>query len=947
MDEQAFADGLPTGTVLREYVIEAAIGQGGYGVVYRARHRYLDRVVALKEYFPTTVAIRTAGTVRPRNPSVTVDYKEGLRRFIEEARRLEQFRTHAGVITCLGFFEERGTAYLAMEYEDGLPLSDLLAKREAAASPLAEGELLQLAEQLLESLSAVHEAGVLHRDIKPSNILVRRSDDRPVLIDFGAAKTDFAQHTKSYAPQTEGYAAIEQAEEDGELGPWTDLYGLGVVLWRIVVGGHRPKQRLVPVPASSRLFARLRSQNDPLPSARELGAGRFSSRVLSAIDKCLELDPKDRPATCEELLTLLSVPVRLGDIYYWGEGVTQDRELAAEWYRKAADEGDAIASRKLGFMNLWGLGVEQDRALAAMWYRKAADDGDSEAQLWLAYMHNWGAGVSRDTPLGDWACKAKKVEDAVFQWFLDQSYRDEHQARDPALALEWYRKAADDGEGEAQLWLGDSCRPPGYMDDSAFALEYYHKAAQQGSSLALARLGDVYKEGKHVQRDFWWAVTYYEILVRDDHAETQRKLGDTYLQRCEEYLRLKGPEFAKRWGAEAAEWYRKAAHQGSARAQAELAAMYHNGKWVPRDDTLAAIWFGKACDQPDGWRWCRDGLVTMLNSRGAMSLVAEWLPNGAADHGCTIAPGLMGDLYRDGEVVRKDASLAAEWYRKAADQGDVDAQGTLGFMYYRGEGVPEDRSLAAEWWGRAADQGNTWAKEWLGEMDRGGERIPSVLAADWYRKAANRVQCLSEFMCLGGADIWQGWFSREVLWGPYSPEPQWLRTAADMGSAVAQGLMGDLYCGDITVDGESVSRDYALAAKWYRKAAIQGNAWAQLRLGTMCRNGDGVPVNPAIAVGWLGLAAEQGNTEAQQQLGEICSDGEGTQKLLAAEWLRKAADRGNAIAQRLMGDIHRDGESVRKDAALAVEWYRKAADQDDRKALTCLGAMLHEGEGLS
>ena len=384
--------------------------------MYRARHRYLDRVVALKEYFPTTVAIRTSGTVRPRNLSVTVDYKEGLRRFIEEARRLEQFRSHAGVITCLGFFEERGRRTWRWSTRTACPLSDLLAKREAAASPLAEGELLQLAEQLLESLSAVHEAGVLHRDIKPSNILVRRSDERPVLIDFGAAKTDFGQRTKSYAPQTEGYAAIEQAEEDGELGPWTDLYGLGVVLWRIVAGGHRPKQRLVPVPASSRLFARLRSQNDPLPSARELGAGRFSSRVLAAIDKCLELDPKDRPATGEELLTLLSVPVRLGDIYYWGEGVTQDRAHAAEWYRKAADEGDAIASRKLGFMNLWGLGVPQDPALAVESLRTAADDGDAQAHSWLAYMYSFAAlGVPQDRELAaEWFRKAVDRGDGIF-----------------------------------------------------------------------------------------------------------------------------------------------------------------------------------------------------------------------------------------------------------------------------------------------------------------------------------------------------------------------------------------------------------------------------------------------------------------------------------------------------------------------------------------------------
>ena len=117
-----------------------------------------------------------------------------------------------------------------------------------------------------------------------------------MLIDFGAAKTEFAQHTKSYAPQTEGYAAIEQANEDGELGPWTDLYGLGAVLWRIVAGGHCPREQLVPVAAPIRLFARLRRQDDPQPSARELGAGRFSSGVLAAIDKCLELEPKDRPA---------------------------------------------------------------------------------------------------------------------------------------------------------------------------------------------------------------------------------------------------------------------------------------------------------------------------------------------------------------------------------------------------------------------------------------------------------------------------------------------------------------------------------------------------------------------------------------------------------------------------------------------------------------------------
>lgn len=309
MDEHALRDGLPPGTELGEYVIGGAIGQGGFGVVYRARHRYLGTVVALKEYLPATVAVRTGGRVRPRNQAVAADYEEGLRRFIEEARHLVQFRSYPGVVTCVGFFEERGTAYMAMEYEEGLPLSELLTKREAAGRPFDEGELLRLAGQVLESLAVVHRSAVLHRDIKPSNILIRRSDGRPVLIDFGAAKEDFVRYTKSSAPHTQGYAAIEQMEADGKLGPWTDLYGLGAVLWRIVAGGHPPYEPLVPADALSRMAAKFRGQEDPLLSPRKLGAGRFSVPVLDAIEKCLELEPMDRPSDCRELLRLLSAPL--------------------------------------------------------------------------------------------------------------------------------------------------------------------------------------------------------------------------------------------------------------------------------------------------------------------------------------------------------------------------------------------------------------------------------------------------------------------------------------------------------------------------------------------------------------------------------------------------------------------------------------------------------------
>ena len=986
-DDQAFADGLPTGTVLREYVIEGAIGQGGYGVVYRARHRYLGRVVALKEYFPTTVAIRTAGLVRPRNRSVTADYEEGLRRFMEEARRLEQFRSHPGVVTCLGFFEERGTAYLAMEYEDGLPLSELLAKREAAASPLSEGELLKLAEQLLEGLSAVHEAGVLHRDIKPSNILVKRSDERPVLIDFGAAKTDFARHTKSYAPQTLGYAAIEQVEEDGKLGPWTDLYGLGAVLWRIVAGGHRPRQRLVPVDASSRMFAKYRGQDDPQPLARALGSGRFSSGVLDVIDKCLQLEPEDRPTSCEELLAQLSVPVRLGDKYYWGEGMPRDRGRAAECYRKAADQGDAIAKRKLGYMYLWGVAVPQDRALAVGWLCKAANDGDADSQSWLVYLHlladslptvrkrrkerqdRWEmsyprrlaeqvreafGGLQDQVLYKEWTRKALDRGDIIIGLFNRTHLGGDREVRDLALALEWYRRAADNRDETAQVWLSDQLFGglASWAKESQLAQKraelaeaWLMEAAGQGFSVAQERLGDLYKRGDFVESNITIAMGWYRWSADQGNAAAQRKLAEmyetTYCYRrdSESGEEVPDTERTEKYRKLAVDWYRKSADQGDAIAQARLAMKHHVGVYAALDDTVAAILIGKACDQGDGWQVCQSELRWMLQSeRGAKALAAEWLKE-AADQGDTIAQGLMGDLYRDGEGVRKDTTIAADWYRKAADQGDADAQGTLGFMYYRGEGVPEDHALARKWLGQAAEQGNKWALLWLREIDAGGEHLPKLLGSEWYRKATDQgkaaQQWLNEIMCRGGVDL------RKMH------PPEWLRRAADMGSAVAQCLMGDLYsysrdsfrAYEMTVDGEGFSEDFALAAEWYRKSAEQGNAVAQQQLGVLYYFGEGVPEDHAQAGEWLGQAAAQGHPLTHDRTDDLWH-------LIDTEWKRKAADQGTAIAQRLMGDLYREGEGVRKDAALAAEWYRKAADQDDRDALTCLGAMLHEDEGL-
>ena len=266
---------LPPGYVIDKYRIGDVLGSGGFGIVYRGQHRELGSDVAIKEYLPLDMAVRIGSRVQPLNDRSRFNFDEGLRRFFEEAKCLVKFK-HPNVVRCHDLFRTNGTAYLVMNFEDGLPLSELLRRREEQGNPLDSDEIKQIILPLLDGLAVVHKHKVLHRDIKPSNIFIRKSTEDPVLIDFGAAMQDFAERTQSVWAHTRGYAPMEQIEQGGSLGPWTDIYAVGAVMWRIVAGANPPG-------AEDRMSATIRRKPDPMKPAMDIGEKRYSSGLLKAV----------------------------------------------------------------------------------------------------------------------------------------------------------------------------------------------------------------------------------------------------------------------------------------------------------------------------------------------------------------------------------------------------------------------------------------------------------------------------------------------------------------------------------------------------------------------------------------------------------------------------------------------------------------------------------------
>ena len=280
---------LPAGTRLRNYELLSVLGHGGFGITYYAKDTTLGREVAVKEYLPTTLALRENGsTVVPRSTQFAEDFIWGRERFLEEARILATLEGAPAVVRVYDFLEANGTAYMIM----GLARGDTLEQRLKRDGKMSPAIIQRMLDRLLDGLDAVHKTGFLHRDVKPANIILD-ANNNPTLIDFGASRSSMADRTAAMtAIFTPRYAAAEQLTSDKQ-GPWTDIYGLSATLYHAITGKAPPSSLE-------------RALNDAYEPLAKLSPEGYAAGLLQGIDVGLTVRAKDRPQSIAEWRDILS-----------------------------------------------------------------------------------------------------------------------------------------------------------------------------------------------------------------------------------------------------------------------------------------------------------------------------------------------------------------------------------------------------------------------------------------------------------------------------------------------------------------------------------------------------------------------------------------------------------------------------------------------------------------
>ena len=366
------------------------------------------------------------------------------------------------------------------------------------------------------------------------------------------------------------------------------------------------------------------------------------------------------------------------------------KALGIGFFSVAARGGDAEAMRELGEQFAMGKNTEENLDLAVFWLRKAAMHGDENAMDCLGQVHAIASGrlsnaLDEKAKAGDQ--EAKKICDESLELFRQGLLGNDFAATKSRAIIGYAPSQADLG---SNYMMGQ-----GVPQDKKKAVEWWRKASDQGEYRAMFWLGTAYERGDGVAKDDWKAL---ELFRRSDDA---------------------GWEPASDKLNTLAKTYRADAEKGDASAQFFMGVAYENSYGVERDFTQAAEWYRKAAEQGHVGAQAYWG-YSLLQGQGVKKdekSAAEWLRK-AAEKGNSEAQLNYGRCLFYGEGVEKDQAFAAAWYRSAAEQGELSAMYNLGLCYLQGTGTACDTKTAVAWFEAAAKQGHAGSIKLLKDLQR-------------------------------------------------------------------------------------------------------------------------------------------------------------------------------------------------------------------------------------
>jgi TPR repeat protein len=375
-------------------------------------------------------------------------------------------------------------------------------------------------------------------------------------------------------------------------------------------------------------------------------------------------------------------------------------------------------------------------------------------------------------------CRSQ-AQDPLAQFVLANMH--EHGSGVPktqAAAIEWYVKAARQGNAQAQYRIGWACFNYDRSEENraTTAVKWFTRAAGQGHLNAQNILGHMYQQGKKVEKDEVKAVEWLSKAAEGGHPCGQYSLGMMYLF----------SKMVKKDVNKAVEWFTKAAEQGYLNAQNILGYMYQRGEKVEKDEVKAVEWLSKA-----------------------------------AEGGHARAQYSLGMMYLFSEMVKKDVNKAVEWFTKAAEQGEINAQHCLGCLYHKGDGIDQDEAKGIEWLRIAAKRGHSRAQNSVGiiYLYGKGKKKNGAKALEWFLKSSKGGNPRAQYNL--GVVYWYG----KGVDKDEKRAIEWYTKAGEQGNTDAHYMLGKIY-----YEGRSVEKDEIKGIKWFIKGAAQGHKNSQTYL---------------------------------------------------------------------------------------------------------------------